>query len=79
MRVAIIGGAGSGLVTAHLLDRVHEVHLFENGVLGIHERSSPTVLRLFARLGVARTSSQCPWRLYLDQDGEMGVPRRSVR
>ena len=29
MRIAVVGGGASGLITAHLLDKVHEVHVFE--------------------------------------------------
>ena len=40
MRIAIIGGGSAGLVTAHLLDGVHEVTLFEREpILGGHVRT----------------------------------------
>ncbi|MDP6978520.1 MAG: FAD-dependent oxidoreductase [Myxococcota bacterium] len=40
MRIAIIGGGSAGLVTAHLLDRVHDVTVFEKAsVLGGHVRT----------------------------------------
>ena len=40
MRIAIIGGGSAGLVTAHLLDRVHQVTLFEKlPILGGHVRT----------------------------------------
>ena len=40
MRVAIIGGGSAGLVTAHLLDGVHDVTLFEREpILGGHVRT----------------------------------------
>ncbi|MFW2388918.1 MAG: FAD-dependent oxidoreductase [Polyangiales bacterium] len=40
MRIAIIGGGSAGLVTAHLLDRVHEVTVFEKApILGGHVRT----------------------------------------
>lgn len=40
MRVAIIGGGSAGLITAHLLDALHDVVVFEReGVLGGHVRT----------------------------------------
>ena len=40
MKIAIIGGGSAGLVTAHLLDRVHEVTVFEKApILGGHVRT----------------------------------------
>ncbi|MBL8347939.1 MAG: FAD-dependent oxidoreductase [Rubrivivax sp.] len=40
MRIAIVGGGASGLITAWLLDRAHEVTLFERApVLGGHIRT----------------------------------------
>jgi predicted NAD/FAD-binding protein len=40
MRIAIIGGGSAGLVTAHLLDGVHQVTLFEKAsILGGHVRT----------------------------------------
>ena len=40
MRVAIIGGGGSGMITAHLLDGVHDVTVFEcQDKLGGHVRT----------------------------------------
>jgi predicted NAD/FAD-binding protein len=40
MRIAIIGGGAAGLVTAHLLDRAHEVTLYEEqAALGGHVRT----------------------------------------
>ena len=40
MKIAIIGGGSAGLVTAHLLDGVHEVTLFEKEpILGGHVRT----------------------------------------
>lgn len=40
MRIAIIGGGSAGLVTAHLLDGVHDVSVFEKApILGGHVRT----------------------------------------
>ena len=40
MRIAIIGGGSAGLVTAHLLDGVHDVTVFEKApILGGHVRT----------------------------------------
>jgi len=40
MKIAIIGGGSAGLVTAHLLDGIHDVTVFENApILGGHVRT----------------------------------------
>jgi predicted NAD/FAD-binding protein len=40
MKIAIVGGGSAGLVTAHLLDRVHQVTVFEKApILGGHVRT----------------------------------------
>ncbi|MDH3727540.1 MAG: FAD-dependent oxidoreductase [Myxococcales bacterium] len=40
MRIAIIGGGSAGLVTAHLLDGIHDVSVFEKApILGGHVRT----------------------------------------
>jgi predicted NAD/FAD-binding protein len=40
LKIAIVGGGSAGLVTAHLLDRVHQITVFEKApVLGGHVRT----------------------------------------
>ena len=64
--VAIIGGGSAGLVTAHLLDGVHEVTVFEREerVLPDYRASTfhPATMDLFEGTGISEAQAIKPLR-----------------
>lgn len=98
-RVAVIGAGVSGLTAAHVLQRRHDVTLFEaderlgghahthdvgalavdSGFIVHNEVTYPTLLRLFAELGVATQNSEMSMSVRdeasgLEYAGARGVP-----